>query len=144
MAARGRHRRRYIDVNVFVYWLGGHPQFGRQALHWIEKAENASPKSFITATLTLYETIVILAGLSNTNLRDEQFIRDVMKALTSLKGLAFVPLEANDYLRALTLMRKHSLDLEDSLHLTIALKTSSSKIISNDQDFDRTPLNRVF
>ena len=31
--------RRYVDVNVFVYWLCGHPTFGEKAKSWIEKIE---------------------------------------------------------------------------------------------------------
>ena len=32
----------YVDVNVFVYWLGGHPVFGEAALEWVRRVESAS------------------------------------------------------------------------------------------------------
>jgi predicted nucleic acid-binding protein len=41
-------------------------------------------------------------------------------------------------------MREYELDYEDTLHLTVALKGKAKEIISNDQDFDKTPLKRSF
>jgi AbrB family looped-hinge helix DNA binding protein len=31
----------YIDTNVFIYWLGNHPTFGKKAHQWIKKVEEA-------------------------------------------------------------------------------------------------------
>ena len=31
----------YLDVNVFVYWLGGHPTHGAKAHSWIKMVENS-------------------------------------------------------------------------------------------------------
>ena len=28
---------KYLDVNIFVYWLGKHPKFGETAYKWIKK-----------------------------------------------------------------------------------------------------------
>jgi len=36
-----------------------------------------------------------------------------------------------------------SLDYEGSLHLTTALRKGAEKIISNDEDFDKTPSRRA-
>lgn len=41
-------------------------------------------------------------------------------------------------------MKKYDLDYEDSLHFAAALKTSVKEIVSNDEDFDKTPLKRIF
>ncbi len=135
---------RYIDVNVFVYWLTAHPTFGQKALHWIKKVEEGSRASFVTASLTLYETIVIIAGLTRTTLRNQKLVDKILAAFTTLKNLKIIPLTPTDYLEALKLMSQHSLDFEDALHLTVALRKKSREIVSNDKDFDRTPLNRVF
>lgn len=54
----------YVDVNVFVYWLGNHPVFGKTAYEWIKKIENASKGKYITSSLTLYQTLIIIAGLT--------------------------------------------------------------------------------
>jgi len=37
---------RYVDVNVFIYWLGKHPVYGEKAFDWIQKIENAPPGSY--------------------------------------------------------------------------------------------------
>ena len=45
---------------------------------------------------------------------------------------------------AIELMKKYMLDLEDALHLSAALRVGARGIVSNDTDFDGTPLTRVF
>jgi predicted nucleic acid-binding protein len=41
-------------------------------------------------------------------------------------------------------MKEYGLDYEDALHLAAALRSKVREIISNDQDFDKTPLKRRF
>jgi len=47
-------------------------------------------------------------------------------------------------INALNFMEKYDLDYEDSLHLATAIRMGINKIISNDKDFDKTPLKRKF
>ncbi|MCD6369327.1 MAG: type II toxin-antitoxin system VapC family toxin [Thermoproteales archaeon] len=136
--------RKYVDVNVFVYWLGKHPKFGEKAREWIEKIEAGSRGEYITSALTLYELAVILSGLTGTTLKDTGLIPTIVKAVTSLTGLEVTSLEVRDYLKALELMEEYKLDYEDSIHLTVALRAGAKKIISNDRDFDKTPFRREF
>ena len=136
--------RKYVDVNLFVYWLGGHPTLGRRSKDWIKRVEGGIDGEFVTSSLTLYETLVILAGLTGQNLKQQSFVRSVVGSITSLPGLKIIPLEVQDFMLALTYMHDYKLDYEDSLHLAAALRAGAKKIISNDSDFDRTPLERVF
>ena len=53
------------------------------------------------------------------------------------------PFKPEDFIRALDLMEEYSLDYEDSLHLSVAVRTEAKEIISNDRDFDKTPLKRT-
>jgi len=135
---------RYLDVNVFVYWLGKHPMFGGAAYKWIKSVEDAPSGEYVTSSLTVYEILVIVAGLTGKSLRDDKFVEEIIDAITSLKGLAIEPLMDEDVTRALDLMKEYRLDYEDSLHLSVALRTGAKEIISNDEDFDRTPLKRLF
>jgi predicted nucleic acid-binding protein len=48
------------------------------------------------------------------------------------------------YQRAVGLMSRYKLDFEDSIHLATALEYNAGAIYSNDSDFDRYPLKRVF
>ena len=69
---------KYVDVNVFVYWLGGHPEFGGKALEWVRRVEGARYGEYVNSTLTVYEVSVILSGLAGVTLRDKGFIRSVV------------------------------------------------------------------
>ena len=39
--------RYYIDVNVFVYWLGNHPKYGQEAVNWIKKWKSRREESLL-------------------------------------------------------------------------------------------------
>jgi predicted nucleic acid-binding protein len=41
-------------------------------------------------------------------------------------------------------MKEYELDYEDAIHLAAALKAKPKKIISNDQDSDKTTIKRRF
>jgi len=133
----------YIDVNIFVYWLGNHPKYTQAAREWIKKIETAPRGEYVTSALTLYETLVILGGLTGKNLKDKNFVKQVINPITSLKGLTIAPLKSEDFKEAADLMNEFQLDYEDSLHLAVATRTHAQEIISNDKDFDATQIKRT-
>ena len=135
---------RYVDINIFVYWLGKHPTLGKVALEWIRRIEVSSRGSYVTSSLTLYETLLIIAGLTGRSLKDKTFVEEVVGSITSLPSLLITPLTLEDVTEAANLMEKYDLDYEDALHLAAALRNSVKEIISNDRDFDKTPLKRKF
>ena len=132
----------YVDVNIFVYWLGNHPKYGQVALDWIKKMETSPRGEFVTSALTLYETLVIISGLAGKNLKDKTFVQQVINPMTSLKGLVIESLRSEDFKKAADLMDELKLDYEDSLHLVVAIRTGAQEIISNDKDFDHTQIKR--
>jgi len=134
----------YIDTNIFIYWLGNHPTFGEKAHQWIKRVEESPHGKYATSSLTIYQTLVIIAGLTGKNLRDRKLAEEVTHSITGLPGLTIIPLTQEDMTRATSLMREYELDYEDAIHLAAALKSKVKEIISNDQDFDRTPLKRRF
>jgi len=136
--------KRYVDVNVFVYWLGGHPEFGGRAREWVRRMESGRWGAFMTSALTLYELVVMLAGLSGVSLRDSGFVRTIIEAVSSLSGLEVVGLEWRDFVEALGFMGRYGLDFEDSVHLAVMARRGVDRIVSNDADFDRTPFVREF
>jgi predicted nucleic acid-binding protein len=133
----------YVDINIFVYWLGNHPKYGETAYKWIKKFENAQRGEYVTSSLTLYETLIIIAGLSGKNLKDKEFTEDVINSMTHIKGLAIEPLKPDDFTKAVDLMETYKLDYEDSLHLAVALRVNAQEILSNDKDFDVAPIKRT-
>ncbi len=134
----------YIDVNVFVYWLGDHPSYGAQAHRWINMVENSVGEKYATSALSLYQVLVVIAGLTGETMKDAGFVEKVQSAITGLRGLQVVPLTSMHFSKALELMKVYSIDYEDALHLAVAMDEGFDKIVSNDDDFDKTPLKRVF
>ena len=132
----------YVDINIFVYWLGRHPAFGEAAYEWIKKIESSPRGRYVTSSLTLYEALVVIAGLTGRSLKDRTLIEGVVNSITNLKGLVIEPLRLEDFTRALDLMEEYSLDYEDSLHLSTAIKAGAKEIVSNDKDFDKIPFKR--
>jgi len=134
----------YVDVNIFVYWLGGHPELGSIARKWIKKVEEAGQGRFVTSSLTLYELPTIMAGLIGRSLKDRNLIETAVKPVLSLPNMSVSPLLKEDIVNANEFMAKYGIDYEDALHLATAIREEATKIISNDKDFDRTPLKRIF
>jgi len=134
----------YIDINIFIYWLGNHPTFGRTSYEWIKKIEEAPRGKYVTSALTLYQTMIIIASLTGKNLKDQELIEEVVNSIKSLSGLKIIPLTMEDITQAVKLMKEYNLDYEDAIHLASALRSETKEIISNDEDFDKTPLKRRF
>ena len=132
----------YVDINIFVYWLGNHPEFGETAHKWVKKIEDFPRGKYVTSSLTLYETLVIIAGLTGRSLKDQAFTEAVINSLTQIKGLIIEPLRPEDFTKAVGLMKEYNLDYEDSIHLAVALRAGAQEILSNDKDFDLAPIRR--
>jgi len=136
--------RKYLDVNVFIYWLAGNGEQLEKAKNWIKKVEKSSKGEYITSTLTLYEILVIIAGLHGKTLKDIEFVRNVLEAIRLLDKLKLAPLSKDIISNVDKTMEKYGLDFEDSIHYLTAKKHDVVKIISNDRDFDKTELERIF
>ncbi len=87
----------YVDVNIFVYWLGDHPEFGKSAYDWVRKIENSPRGEYINSSLTVYENLVVMAGLTGKTLKDSHFADEVVKSISQLQGLRIEPLQAEDF-----------------------------------------------
>jgi predicted nucleic acid-binding protein len=127
---------KYVDVNVFVYWLGDDPAFGDDAtviLERIEKGERAA-----TSSLTPWLTHIALVSGAARNYSEEK----LLEKFRELPFLRIEPLTFGDYGSAVGAMRRYRLDLEDSLHFTVAERLGIREIYTNDRDFERTPLKR--
>ncbi|MGQ4833803.1 MAG: type II toxin-antitoxin system VapC family toxin [Candidatus Asgardarchaeia archaeon] len=144
MELRGRKKKRYVDVNVFVYWLSAHPKFGITAKKWIHAISESTPGMFLTSAISIYETTVVLAGLTNRTLKDTQLIDTILSAFSKLNGLEIIPISKETLFEAYNIMKELSLDFEDAIHLSVAIKEKADEIVSNDKDFDNSPIPRVF
>ena len=86
--------------------------------------------------------MVIVAGLTGKNLKDQKLAKEITQSITALQGLYIIPLTQKDITEATSLMGEYRLDYEDALHLSAALRSRAKEIVSSDRDFDRTPLKR--
>ncbi|MFQ6136535.1 MAG: type II toxin-antitoxin system VapC family toxin [Candidatus Hydrothermarchaeales archaeon] len=129
---------KYIDVNVFVYWLNAHPEFGETATSIIERIE--SGEKAVTSSLTPW---LLHAAFKKTGAKGYSHSL-LMERLSKIMNLHFAPLDVDVYRKASTLSDKYRLDFEDAIHLAVALDYSTDAIYSNDEDFERAPIKRVF
>jgi predicted nucleic acid-binding protein len=127
----------YIDVNIFIYWLGDDPSFGETATTIIERIE--TKEKGITSSLTPWLIHVVLEREAK-----EYSQKVLIEKLLSIRNLKFVPLTIAHYRNAVEFSSQYGLDLEDALHLSVALENKAKNIYSNDEDFDTTPLKRIF
>ncbi len=133
----------YLDVNIFIYWLGNHPKYSQTAREWIRKVEDSAKGEYVTSALTLYETLVIIGGLTGRNFKDKEFVSQVIAPINSIKKLRVEPLNSKDFQRAVELMAECNLDYEDALHMAVALRTGAKEMVSNDKDYDATTTKRT-
>jgi predicted nucleic acid-binding protein len=57
-----------------------------------------------------------------------------------MKGLTIEPLKPEDLTNAADLMSIHKIDYEDALHLATATRIGAQEIVTNDKDFNKTPI----
>ncbi len=129
---------KYIDVNVFVYWLNDHPKFGETATNIIERVE--SGEKAVTSALTPW-ILHVLFEKTGLKWYSPGLLMD---KLSHIMNLDIVPIDADDYRNASILSDKYRLDFEDAIHLAVAIDYGADAIYSNDDDFDRAPIKRVF
>jgi len=128
---------KYVDVNVFVYWFTNPEEFGETATRIIERIERG--ERAITSALTIWLLHIILSEITENYNPGE-----MLRRINSLRGLRIIPLTKEIIQEAINATNKYNLDLEDAIHLVTAMRYGARGIYSNDADFDRTPLIRVF
>jgi len=128
---------RYVDVNIFVYWLGDDPVFGGEATGIVERIEKGERAA--TSSLTPWLTQVALVSAMARDYSEEKLI----EKFRELPFLRVEPLTLADYESAVGSMRRYALDLEDSLHFAVAERLKIREIYTNDRDFEKTPLKTI-
>jgi predicted nucleic acid-binding protein len=120
--------KRYFDVNVFVYYLTGHPEFADRAEYWFINTEE-----IYTSEITFYQLIVIISYLLKEN--PIEVIKKVAEALENL-NVIFIHMEPSELIEIYNVSKKFDLDFEDSIHFYCALR-NNCEIISNDADMKK-------
>ncbi len=68
----------------------------------------------------------------------------LIEKIREISFLKIVPLKLAHFEKALSLSQEYRLDLEDAIHLAVAIENKCKGIYSNDKDFDKTLLTRQF
>jgi len=102
----------------------------------IEKIRKGSIKGFLSS-FSLHSIEVILSRFRKISAL-EMFLEDIL----TLTNLEIIYTNIIDELKAVKLMPTLNLDIDDSIQYYIA-KTKSLKLISFDEDFDKTDIERI-
>lgn len=128
---------KYVDVNVLIYWLTDHPEFGEIATDIIERIEGGERAT--TSALTPWIIHVVLK-----NEAENYDAETMLELLDDLEKLTITELGMEDYLRADELVTETGLDMEDALHLATAERHDCDTIYTNDADFDNVKIDAAF
>jgi predicted nucleic acid-binding protein len=116
----------FVDTNVFVYVLTGHPEFGKAAKNILERIEKG--ETAVTSTLVLCEIAWVLEAMSK-----QGSIKSTLEKILSYTNLEVVDFNTDDLLIGANYMVSESLDFNDGVNVAIMKRLGISEIYSNDQ-----------
>jgi len=118
----------YVDVNVLYYFFTANEEFGERAENLIEKYSGM----MITSALTVWQLYILFRRQKR-----KLSLTDILSEL----GIEIVPLTI-EILRSAEQCNK--LDFDDALHYSTMRAYGVTTILSNDRDFDKVEVKRVF
>ena len=128
----------FLDANLFVYLLTKTPGEDRKIVEFY--AELVENHSLYTSPLVLDETIHVAKRKYRVPYRTSiEFIDEKI-----LPYVEVLPLTVFDYLTAREIILKYKLRPSDALHIAVIQNNGLQAIVSEDEDFDRLPLKRLW
>ena len=129
----------FIDTNLFVYLNSN-----------VDEDLATRLDSFYTNLIRdneVYTNVLVLDELIHVSRRKYgvsypetiSFIEDVI-----LPAVKVLPITFNDYLTAKEIILKYNLRPSDALHIATIQDNGLQAIVSEDEDFDRLPLKRLW
>lgn len=145
----------FIDANIFLYSIFGHPTLKPQCKEFLLKIENGVYES-VTSTLVLNEVMHKLILAEVTKIKRLSSERDALKLIkehheiisslsmtwrdyTDIKKypIAILSIDEDMMDTAIEISKKHGLLISDSVHLAAMNSNGIINIASNDGDFER-------
>lgn len=130
--------RSFVDANIFLYAIQGHPEFGKtskRVLKRIDEEEEAA-----TSIVTLAEVCWWLEKHRQVSNMHEQ-----IKLILSIFNLDVVQITQEDFLKGSELIGELEIDFNDCLNLAVMGRLEIDKVYSNDSDFDKVSwVERIF
>ncbi len=115
----------FVDTNVFVYAMTGHPEFGdtaRAILERIEKGENT-----LTSTLVLCEVAWVLEAMGR-----QADIKPALEKILSYNTLEIIGFDEDDLLVGAQNTARYNTDFNDGVNLAIMMKAGITEAYTND------------
>ncbi|MBB5255254.1 type II toxin-antitoxin system VapC family toxin [Sulfurisphaera ohwakuensis] len=120
--------KRYLDVNVLVYYLLDDKELGDRAEYWINNTDE-----IYTSEITFFQLIIILKNLTKED--EKEILRKLSEVFEGL-NVKFVHLEPYELKEVYEIASKNNLDFEDAIHYYCSRKINA-EMISNDSDLKK-------
>jgi len=117
--------KRFVDTNVFIYSVTGHPCFGEKAKRILKRLERG--EEAVTSTLVLCEVSWVLEAMGR-----QGDIKSALEKILSFKSLEVVGFDADDLLVGANNMELYGVDFNDGLNVAVMTRIGVSEVYSND------------
>jgi len=117
--------KRFVDTNVFIYSITGHPKFGEDARHILKRIEEG--EEAVTSTLVLCEVSWVLEAMGR-----QGDIKSILEKILSFGSLEIVGFDADDLLVGASNMEFYGVDFNDGLNVAVMTRIGVSEVYSND------------
>ncbi|MHA1364664.1 MAG: type II toxin-antitoxin system VapC family toxin [Candidatus Freyarchaeota archaeon] len=118
--------KRFVDTNVFVYALTGHPKFGETARTILQRIE--AGETVLTSTLVLCEIAWVLEAMGK-----QSEIKPTLEKILSYGSLEIVGFDTDDMLTGARNMLTYHLDFNDGVNVAIMERNGINEVYSNDK-----------
>jgi predicted nucleic acid-binding protein len=117
--------KRFVDTNVFIYSVTGHPRFGEDAKRILKRIEEG--EEAVTSTLVLCEVSWVLEAMGR-----QGDIKSTLEKILSFRSLEVVGFDADDLFVGASNVEFYGVDFNDGLNVAVMTRIGVSEVYSND------------
>jgi len=117
--------KRFVDTNVFIYSITGHPRFGENAKRILKRIEQG--EEAVTSTLVLCEVSWVLEAMGR-----QGDIKSTLEKILSFRSLEVMGFDTDDILVGANNMELYGVDFNDGLNVAVMTGIGVSEVYSND------------
>jgi predicted nucleic acid-binding protein len=118
--------KRFVDTNIFVYALTGHPEFGEVAKNVLERIEAGEKAA--TSTLVLCEVAWVLEAMGR-----QSEIKPTLEKILSYATLEVLEFDEDDLIVGANNMLTYQIDFNDAVNAAIMERHGINEVYSNDK-----------
>jgi len=130
-------KKRFVDTDIFIYAMQGHPEFGTVARRILERIDRG--EAAVTSHMNIAE---VCSWLEKNGMAGG--IGEKIKLIRSIFYLEIATLEMGDFVEASRLIKKYGMNFNDCITLALMKRMNIDTIYSTNIDFDRTQIERIF